>query len=458
MYVETIMSRPVDTVTADLKLSQVAHLMREKGRRFLPVVDAAGGLVGLLSHREVERAAPSAITTLSVGEVNYLMAKVTVGQVMRREVITCGPRALVEVAGQLMRTKGIGCLPVIDEQRRLLGIVTDDDILDFFLAITGCGLDDTTRIAVHLPDRSGELSRFLGAINAQGGYIATVVSPVAPDATGMRVVIARYRAADPGAVDRHLRALGIDIFTEEMAHAPITATARPAATVAEVQPALAALGATAVTASDRATVVAASDPALGGPITAPVPSPRIGRDPTVATAPTLASAATVTPATVDVSCSTPAPAPAVTKPADPQAEAERIGAWMARDDRLARLLGMELTAVSPGACEVRLVVRDDLLNAVGLTHGGATYALADFAFAVASNSHGEVAVALSTQMSYPAASRVGDTLIATATEQSRGARTGLYSIEVRTQRGKLVGLFTGTVFRRGEPLAAWLPA
>ena len=411
MYVETIMSRPVDTVTADLKLSQVAHLMREKGRRFLPVVDAAGGLVGLLSHREVERAAPSAITTLSVGEVNYLMAKVTVGQVMRREVITCGPRSLVEAAGQLMRTKGIGCLPVIDEQRRLLGIVTDDDILDFFLAITGCGLDDTTRIAVHLPDRTGELSRFLGAINAQGGYIATVVSPVAPDATGMRVVIVRYRAADPAAVDRHLRALGIDIFTEEMAHAPV-----------------------------------AAPPAVPD-IPSVVPLPEVQP---------------ATPPTAVVSCSAPNPAPAaapaVTKPADPQAEAERIGAWMAREDRLARLLGMELTAVSPGACEVRLVVRDDLLNAVGLTHGGATYALADFAFAVASNSHGEVAVALSTQMSYPAASRVGDTLIATATEQSRGARTGLYGIEVRTQRGKLVGLFTGTVFRRGEPLATWLPA
>ena len=407
MYVETIMSRPVDTVTADLKLSQVAHLMREKGRRFLPVVDAAGGLVGLLSHREVERAAPSAITTLSVGEVNYLMAKVTVGQVMRREVITCGPRALVEAAGQLMRTKGIGCLPVIDDQRRLLGIVTDDDILDFFLAITGCGLDDTTRIAVHLPDRTGELSRFLGAINAQGGYIATVVSPVAPDATGMRVVIARYRAADPQAVDRHLRELGIDIFTEEIARAPVAASPAvpdipPVAPLPQVQPAM--------------------------------------------------------PATAVASSSGPAPAPAATTPADPQVEAARIGAWMAREDRLARLLGMELTAVSPGACAVRLVVRDDLLNAVGLTHGGATYALADFAFAVASNSHGEVAVALSTQMSYPAASRVGDTLIATATEQSCGARTGLYSIEVRTQTGKLVGLFTGTVFRRGEPLTAWLPA
>jgi acetoin utilization protein AcuB len=217
MYVEKIMSRPVDTITAAAKLSQVAHLMRQKGRRFLPVVDDQERLVGLLSHRELERAAPSAITTLAVGEVNYLLAKVTVEQVMRRAVITCGPGTLVEVAGQLMRDKGIGCLPVVDPEGRLLGIVTDDDILDFFLAITGCGMEDTTRIAVHLPDRMGELARFLAAINAQGGYIATVVSPVAPDETGMRIVIVRYRAADPAAIDRHLRALGIDIFTEEMA-------------------------------------------------------------------------------------------------------------------------------------------------------------------------------------------------------------------------------------------------
>jgi acetoin utilization protein AcuB len=219
MYVEKIMSRPVDTIPADLKLSQAAHLMREKGRRFLPVVDGAGLLLGLLSHRELEKAEPSAITTLSVGEVNYLMAKIKVEQVMRREVITCGPATLVEVAGQLMRNKRIGCLPVVDEHRQLLGIVTDDDILDFFLAITGCDQDDTTRIAVHLPDRAGELSRFLSAINAQGGYIATVVSPVAPDETGMRIVIVRFRSDDPAAIDQTLRAQGYDIFTEELAKA-----------------------------------------------------------------------------------------------------------------------------------------------------------------------------------------------------------------------------------------------
>jgi acetoin utilization protein AcuB len=220
MYVEQIMSHPVDSVTADLKLSQVAHLMREKGRRFLPVVDDRQHLVGLLSHREVERAEPSAITTLSVGEVNYLMAKVRVEQMMRREVISCGPRTLVEEAGRLMRERRIGSLPVVESDGRLVGIVTDDDILDFLLAITGCNVLDSTRITVHLPDRTGELGRLLNAINAGGGYIATVVSPVDPDETGMRIAIVRYRAEDPAGLDRQLREQGYDLFTEQLPERP----------------------------------------------------------------------------------------------------------------------------------------------------------------------------------------------------------------------------------------------
>ena len=139
-----------------------------------------------------------------------------------------------------------------------------------------------------------------------------------------------------------------------------------------------------------------------------------------------------------------------------QDEAERIGRWMERNDRLARLLGMRLEQVAPGHCRVSMEVTGDMLNAVGLTHGGATYSLADFAFAVASNSHGTVAVALNTHMSYPAASRLGDRLIAEAREKNLGSKTGLYNIDVHTDKGKLVGHFTGTVFRRGESISDWM--
>ncbi|MCB1858219.1 MAG: hotdog fold thioesterase [Gammaproteobacteria bacterium] len=129
---------------------------------------------------------------------------------------------------------------------------------------------------------------------------------------------------------------------------------------------------------------------------------------------------------------------------------------MSQRDRFARMLGIEVEMVSPGYCRASLRVTEQMLNAVGLTHGGVTFSLADFAFAVASNSHGRVAVALTAQISYPEASRLGDKLIAEARESHKTGRTGHYGIEVRTAGQQLVGLFSGTVFRRTDKLTDWM--
>jgi acyl-CoA thioesterase len=135
---------------------------------------------------------------------------------------------------------------------------------------------------------------------------------------------------------------------------------------------------------------------------------------------------------------------------------ETIGGWMEQHDRFARLLGMELEEVSAGYARVGMTITADMLNSVGITHGGVTFGLADFAFAVASNSHGTVAVALNANMSYPAASREGDRLVAEAREENRTGRTGLYTVEVKTADNKLVGHFTGNVFRRSDSINEWM--
>jgi acyl-CoA thioesterase len=135
---------------------------------------------------------------------------------------------------------------------------------------------------------------------------------------------------------------------------------------------------------------------------------------------------------------------------------ETIGGWMEQHDRFARLLGMELEEVSAGYARVGMTITADMLNSVGITHGGVTFGLADFAFAVASNSHGTVAVALNANMSYPAASREGDRLVAEAREENRTGRTGLYTVEVKTADNKLVGHFTGNVFRRSDSISEWM--
>ncbi|GAB4360135.1 MAG: CBS and ACT domain-containing protein [Gammaproteobacteria bacterium] len=212
MFVDQIMTRDVITVKPETKLARIADVMHKHKLRHLPVVDAEQRLAGIISHRDVQRAEPSWITTLDKGEANYLLSKVTAEKIMHHDVITCSSDTLVEQAGCIMREEKIGCLPVVDEGR-LVGILTSVDLLDFFLDITGCRQKGGVRIAVHLEDRIGELAKLLSAINDQGGRIATAVSPVNPDDSGMRVVIVRFQASDPAKVCDALRGQGYDLIS-----------------------------------------------------------------------------------------------------------------------------------------------------------------------------------------------------------------------------------------------------
>ncbi|MCC8986882.1 MAG: CBS and ACT domain-containing protein [Candidatus Contendobacter sp.] len=215
MYVDRIMTREVVQADEEMRAPQLAALMRDHHIRHLPVV-RDGHLVGLVTSHDLERVSPSPVTTLSVGEANYLIGKLTAARLMRAKVITCAPDTLVEEAAHLLRQERIGCLPVVDQHGKLVGILTHEDLLDFFLDITGCLMTDTARIAVHLPDTIGQLGRLLAAINEAGGYIATVVSPLHPDQTGLRIAVVRYRAADPRALNQTLRDLGYDLLTETL--------------------------------------------------------------------------------------------------------------------------------------------------------------------------------------------------------------------------------------------------
>ena len=132
---------------------------------------------------------------------------------------------------------------------------------------------------------------------------------------------------------------------------------------------------------------------------------------------------------------------------DPQERAELIIAAMLRDDAFSRLLGMELVRVTPGNATVRLTVREDMVNGLGVCHGGVTFSLADSALAFASNGNGRVTVSIENSIGYPAAARLGDVITAEAVEESAGRRLAFYNVMVRKQDGATVGIFRGTVYR-----------
>jgi acyl-CoA thioesterase len=130
-----------------------------------------------------------------------------------------------------------------------------------------------------------------------------------------------------------------------------------------------------------------------------------------------------------------------------QAQAEAIAATMLAGDRFSAWLGVELVAVRPRACTLRMTVRQDMVNGFGVSHGGIVYSLADSALAFASNTNGHVTVSVDNAISYPVAVEVGDELIAVAEEESAGARLAFYRVTVARQDGICVALFKGTVYR-----------
>jgi acyl-CoA thioesterase len=122
-----------------------------------------------------------------------------------------------------------------------------------------------------------------------------------------------------------------------------------------------------------------------------------------------------------------------------------------RDDQFAKLSNIELLTASPGCARAKMTLRADHLNAVGTAHGGAIFTLADFAFAVAANSHGTMAVTLNANISFLKAATTG-TLWAEAREISRNSKTAAYIVEVKDDKGELIAQFQGLAYREDAKL------
>lgn len=133
------------------------------------------------------------------------------------------------------------------------------------------------------------------------------------------------------------------------------------------------------------------------------------------------------------------------------AEACRDAMWA--NDRASKALGMQIQAVSPGGAVLSMTVREDMLNGHDTCHGGLITTLADSAFAFACNAYNEITVASGFDVNIMAPARQGDVLTATAVEQSKSGRTGVYDITVTNQAGVRVAIFRGRSYTlKGKPL------
>jgi acetoin utilization protein AcuB len=130
MNLAAIMNKKPITVAADDTMNAAIRKMKDQSFKHLPVVDAAGGVVGIVTDRDLKRASPSDATLLEVHELLYLLEKVKVSQVMTKKPITAEPNTPIAAAAGLLVKHKVGCLPVV-EDGKLVGIVTQTDFLAY---------------------------------------------------------------------------------------------------------------------------------------------------------------------------------------------------------------------------------------------------------------------------------------------------------------------------------------
>lgn len=121
-------------------------------------------------------------------------------------------------------------------------------------------------------------------------------------------------------------------------------------------------------------------------------------------------------------------------------------------DRFATEAGIELIDIKKGYGKAQLVVGPQHLNAGNTTQGGAIFTLADLALAAAANSHGTLALSLTSNITFLRGSGPGDILTAEAQERYTGKRTGHYQVDVTNQNGDLIATFEASVYRKDNEL------
>ena len=128
------MTREVITISTHTTMTEAAAILRGHDIRRLPVVDDDGVLAGILSQTDVMSARPSDATTLDIWEINYLLSRLKVEKVMTHDPYTVRPDSTLKEVVQLMVDHKIGGIPVIDDARHVVGIITESDIFRVIIA------------------------------------------------------------------------------------------------------------------------------------------------------------------------------------------------------------------------------------------------------------------------------------------------------------------------------------
>lgn len=206
MFVKDCMSTTPISITPTTPILEALNTMKKNKIRQLPVVEN-NRLVGLVTERELLTVTPSPATTLSIYEMNYLLAKMVVKEVMVKNPVTVEPSSNIEDAALIMRDKKLGSL-LVTENGKLVGIITQTDVFDKLISMFGLRKAGT-RLVIETDDRVGALADIVDEVRNLG---LNLVGVAIGDKSDRKVqIMLRISTADPGPLVKNIKEKGFTV-------------------------------------------------------------------------------------------------------------------------------------------------------------------------------------------------------------------------------------------------------
>jgi len=208
MRIRDVMTRNPITVDSETLVLDAQKVMKENNIRRIPVVDK-GKLVGIVTKHDLLEASPSPATSLSVFELNYLLAKMKVKEIMKKNPLTLGPDTPFEEALRLGQEKKIGSFPVV-ENGKLVGITTESDIIRFVTRVLGLK-EEGSRITIEgLGAKLGDLEKIVSVANQHHTVILSMMSMPRPEKKDWMIVL-RLKTNEPDPIVKDFKKAGFNV-------------------------------------------------------------------------------------------------------------------------------------------------------------------------------------------------------------------------------------------------------
>jgi len=210
MLVKDVMTWNVVTIPSDTPVLEAERILQAHRFERLPVVDK-GKLVGIVTKDDLLRASPSTATSFSRGELLYLLAKLTVKEIMKKDVITVPPDIPIERAVAIAQNNRVGCLPVVEDER-VVGIMTTNDVFYRILnPLLGIG-EEGSRIIVYGAGETESIQKVIECVN-KSGITTKAVFTIKPSEAGKKDLVLHLDTPDASPLILQLKKLGFSAET-----------------------------------------------------------------------------------------------------------------------------------------------------------------------------------------------------------------------------------------------------